>query len=52
MGVKVAHKENLINQRIPQKIELGNVTTGVYFIKIYANNKVYVQRVFITNKEK
>ena len=49
MGIKVAHKENLINQRSPQKIDIGDLTTGIYFIKIYANNKVYVQRVFITN---
>jgi hypothetical protein len=42
-------KENLINQRSPQKININNLTTGVYFIKIYANKKVYIQRVFIAN---
>jgi hypothetical protein len=49
MGSNVFHKENLINQRSPQKININNLTTGVYFIKIYANKKVYVQRVFIAN---
>jgi len=49
MGSNVFHKENLINQRSPQKININNLTTGVYFVKIYANKKVYVQRVFITN---
>ncbi len=42
-------EENLINQRSPQKININNLTTGVYYVKIYANKKVYVQRVFITN---
>jgi hypothetical protein len=49
MGNNVFHKENLINQRSPQKININNLTTGVYFVKIYANKKVYVQRVFIAN---
>ena len=49
MGNNVFHKENLINQRSPQRININNFTTGVYFVKIYANKKVYVQRVFITN---
>jgi hypothetical protein len=49
MGNTVFHKENLINQRSPQKININNLTTGVYFVKIYANKKVYVQRVFVTN---
>jgi hypothetical protein len=49
MGNNVFHKENLINQRSPQRITINNLTTGVYFVKIYANKKVYVQRVFITN---
>jgi len=49
MGTNVFHKENLINQRSPQLITINNLTTGVYFVKIYANKKVYVQRVFITN---
>jgi hypothetical protein len=49
MGGKVFQKENLINQRIPQHISIGSLNSGIYFVKIYANNKVYVQRVFITN---
>jgi hypothetical protein len=49
MGNNVFHKENLINQRSPQKININNLTTGVYFVKIYANKKVYIQRVFIAN---
>jgi len=49
MGNTVFHKENLINQRSPQRININNLTTGIYFVKIYANKKVYVQRVFITN---
>ena len=49
MGDRVGHKENLINQRTPQKIDIGNLSTGIYYVKIYANNKVYVQRVLITN---
>jgi len=49
MGNNVFHKENLINQRSPQHVNINNLTTGVYFVKIYANKKVYVQRVFITN---
>ena len=49
MGNKVFQKENLINQRTPQHITIGSLVTGIYFVKIYANNKVYVQRVFITN---
>ena len=49
MGNNIFHKENLTNQKSPQKININNLTTGVYFVKIYANKKVYVQRVFVTN---
>jgi hypothetical protein len=49
MGEKVFQKGNLMNQRTPQQITIGNLNAGIYFVKIYANNKVYVQRVFITN---
>jgi hypothetical protein len=48
-GGKVYQKENLINQRSPQRLTIGSLNSGIYFVKIYANNKVYVQRVFITN---
>jgi hypothetical protein len=47
-GESVYHSEKLINQQIPQHITIRNLTTGVYFVKVYANKKVYVQRVFIT----
>jgi len=49
VGNKVFQIENLINQQAPQRISTGNLSTGIYFVKIYANKKVYVQRVFITN---
>lgn len=49
MGELVSPTRNLINQRTPQKINIQNLITGVYFVKIYANNKVYTKRVFITN---
>lgn len=39
MGSNVFHKENLINQRSPQRININNLTTGVYFVKIYANKR-------------
>jgi len=49
MGESVFHKENLINQATPQRINLNTLNAGIYFIKVYANKKVYIQRVFITN---
>lgn len=49
MGESVFHKENLVNQRSPQRISINNLNAGVYFVKIYANKKVYIQRVFISN---
>jgi hypothetical protein len=49
MGNKVFQKENLTNQQTPQHITIASLASGIYFVKIYANNKVYVQRVFITN---
>ena len=49
IGNDVYHTENLINQTTPQHITIKNLSTGVYFVKVYANKKVYVQRVFITN---
>lgn len=49
LGNKVFQKENLINQRTPQHISIGSLNSGIYFVKIYANNKVYVQRVYITD---
>ena len=49
IGENVYEIGNLINQQAPQHITTRNLSTGVYFVKIYANKKVYVQRVFITN---
>ena len=49
LGSKVFQIENLSNQPTPQHITTPNLTTGIYFVKVYANKKVYVQRVFITN---
>jgi hypothetical protein len=48
-GGKVFQKGNLVNQRTPQQVTVGSLSSGIYFVKIYANSKVYVQRVFITN---
>jgi hypothetical protein len=48
MGERVFQKERLINQMGPQSITINNFTTGIYFVRIFANNKVYIQRVFIT----
>jgi hypothetical protein len=49
MGNKVFQKQNLSNQQTSQQITIDNFASGIYFVKIYANNKVYVQRVFLTN---
>jgi hypothetical protein len=49
MGERVFHKENLINQQAPQRIDINNLNTGMYFVKIYTNKKVYVQKVYLTN---
>lgn len=48
-GETVYHSEKLNNQQVPQRITINNLTTGIYFVKVFANNKVYVQRVFVTN---
>lgn len=47
MGERVFRKDHLINQMAPQRIDINNLNTGVYFVKVYANNKVYTQRVFV-----
>ncbi len=49
MGERVFHVDNLVNQRAPQRLHINNLNAGIYFVKIYANKKVYIQRVFITN---
>ena len=48
MGERVFQKERLINQMGPQFININSFNTGIYFVRIFANNKVYIQRVFIT----
>ena len=47
-GDRVFQKDKLVNQMGPQSITINNFTTGIYFVRIFANNKVYIQRVFIT----
>ena len=42
-------KENLNNQNTPHHITIPSLSTGIYFVKIYANKKVYIQRVLLTN---
>lgn len=48
MGERVFQKDKLVNQMGPQFITMNNLTTGIYYVRIFANNKVYIQRVFIT----
>ncbi len=49
VGETVFQKEKLNNQTTPQSVQVPTLNSGVYFVKVFANNKVYVQRVFITN---
>lgn len=48
-GVTVFQKEKLNNQNSAQAVQVPTLTTGIYFVKVFANNKVYVQSVFVTN---
>ncbi len=48
-GVTVFQKDKLNNQNTAQAVQLPTLTTGIYFVKVFANNKVYVQSVFVTN---
>jgi hypothetical protein len=48
MGERVFQKDKLVNQMGPQFVAMNNLTTGIYYVRIFANNKVYIQRVFIT----
>jgi len=48
MGERVFEKDKLINQMGPQVISMNSLNAGIYFVRIFANNKVYIQRVFIT----
>ncbi|MFM6995255.1 MAG: S8 family serine peptidase [Sediminibacterium sp.] len=48
-GATVFQKEKLNNQNTAQSVQIPTLTTGIYFVKVFANNKVYVQTVFVTN---
>ena len=48
-GQTVFHKDKLNNQITAQAVQVPTLTTGIYYVKVFANNKVYVQSVFITN---
>jgi len=48
MGERVFQKDKLVNQNGPQLININSLNAGIYFVRIFANNKVYIQRVFIT----
>ena len=48
-GQTVFQKDKLNNQNSAQPVQVPTLTTGIYYVKVYANNKVYVQSVFVTN---
>lgn len=48
-GQTVFQQEKLNNQTSVQAVQVPTLTTGIYFVKVYANNKVYVQSIFVTN---
>jgi hypothetical protein len=48
-GQTVFQKDKLNNQITAQPVQIPTLTTGIYYIKVFANNKVYVQNVFVTN---
>lgn len=48
-GQTVFQKEKLNNQTSAQAVQVPTLTTGIYFVKVFANNKVYVQSVYVTN---
>jgi hypothetical protein len=48
-GQTVFQKDKLNNQTSAQPVQVPNLTTGIYYVKVFANNKVYVQSVFVTN---
>ena len=48
-GQTVFQKEKLNNQTSAQAVQVPTLTTGIYFVKVFANNKVYVQTVYVTN---
>ena len=48
-GQTVFQKDKLNNQISAQPVQIPTLTTGIYYVKVFANNKVYVQSVFVTN---
>jgi len=48
-GQTVFQKDKLNNQITAQPVQISTLTTGIYYVKVFANNKVYVQSVFVTN---
>ena len=48
MGERIFQRDKLVNQMGPQLINVNNFSSGIYFVRIFANNKVYIQRVFVT----
>ena len=48
-GQTVFQQDKLNNQISAQPVQIPTLTTGIYFVKVFANNKVYVQSVFVTN---
>jgi hypothetical protein len=48
-GQTVFQKDKLNNQNSAQPVQVPTLTTGIYYVKVFANNKVYVQSVFVTN---
>lgn len=48
-GAIVFQKDKLNNQNSAQAVQVPTLSTGIYFVKVFANNKVYVQSVFVTN---
>ena len=48
-GDRVFQKDKLNNQISAQPVQVPTLTTGIYYVKVFANNKVYVQSVFVTN---
>jgi hypothetical protein len=48
-GQIVFQKDKLNNQHSAQTVQVPTLSTGIYYVKVFANNKVYVQSVFVTN---
>jgi hypothetical protein len=48
-GQTVFQRDKLNNHNTAQTIQVPTFSTGIYYVKVFANNKVYVQSVFVTN---